>query len=241
MSQTCPQCSSTDSTWKAKAGKWECNACEERFDGPSRESPDASSSGTEVPAVVISGKKNVPEKQFVKESSDAYEERFSNDLVDYKKTATAIGKASTLTAEEIGRILEGLILSIRKLDRDIGIHLAVIGEWLKRCEDAHSTVGEFFSKEMPPVTGDGRTQESAWFFPWARMQGEGIAMANELMASKGPDYRLRMQELDDEKVVEYWDAHAGRYWFRYPKDLRVGGYAIDSGSPARFVEQGLNT
>ena len=176
----------------------------------------------------ISGEKNVPAKLFLKEASDAYEERFSNDLVDYKKTATAIGKASPLTAEEIGRILEGLILSIREFDRDIGIHLAVIGEWLKRCEeceDSHSTVGEVFRKEMPPVTGDGRTQESAWFFPWARMQGEGIAMAHELMASKGPDYRLRMQalvEMDEEKVVEYWDTDAGRYWFRYRKDPRLG-------------------
>ncbi len=30
----CPQCSSTFTTYKAKAGKWECSACEERFDAP---------------------------------------------------------------------------------------------------------------------------------------------------------------------------------------------------------------
>ena len=29
----CPHCSSTDTTWKSKAAKWECNACEERFEG----------------------------------------------------------------------------------------------------------------------------------------------------------------------------------------------------------------
>ena len=31
----CPNCSSADTTWKAKAEKWECNSCEERFDGKS--------------------------------------------------------------------------------------------------------------------------------------------------------------------------------------------------------------
>jgi hypothetical protein len=34
----CPHCSSPDTVWKAKAGKWECNSCEERFD---REAPAA--------------------------------------------------------------------------------------------------------------------------------------------------------------------------------------------------------
>jgi hypothetical protein len=29
----CPHCSSSDITWKSKAAKWECNACEERFEG----------------------------------------------------------------------------------------------------------------------------------------------------------------------------------------------------------------
>lgn len=29
----CPHCGKTDTSWKAKAGQWECNACEERFAG----------------------------------------------------------------------------------------------------------------------------------------------------------------------------------------------------------------
>ncbi|MGC9185642.1 MAG: hypothetical protein ACP5GC_09375, partial [Thiomonas sp.] len=33
-SPSCPKCHSTDTTWKAKAGQWECRECEERFDAP---------------------------------------------------------------------------------------------------------------------------------------------------------------------------------------------------------------
>lgn len=31
----CPHCSSTDTNWKSKAAKWECNSCEERFEATS--------------------------------------------------------------------------------------------------------------------------------------------------------------------------------------------------------------
>jgi hypothetical protein len=37
----CPYCHSTETIFKAKALKWECNSCEERFEDPSPES-DAS-------------------------------------------------------------------------------------------------------------------------------------------------------------------------------------------------------
>ena len=30
----CPHCSSSNSTWKAKAAEWECNSCETRYEGP---------------------------------------------------------------------------------------------------------------------------------------------------------------------------------------------------------------
>lgn len=30
---TCPHCGSIDTSWRSKAGQWECNACEERFPG----------------------------------------------------------------------------------------------------------------------------------------------------------------------------------------------------------------
>lgn len=34
MTTPCPHCSSAETVFKAKAGKWECNSCETRFEGP---------------------------------------------------------------------------------------------------------------------------------------------------------------------------------------------------------------
>ena len=31
---TCPHCASVDTSFKKKAGQWECNDCEKRFDAP---------------------------------------------------------------------------------------------------------------------------------------------------------------------------------------------------------------
>ena len=68
MSPTCPHCSSSDSTWKAKAAQWECSACEERFDGPAPDSaspspiPDSPSTPPEKPKVFLSyGRKDASE------------------------------------------------------------------------------------------------------------------------------------------------------------------------------------
>jgi tetratricopeptide (TPR) repeat protein len=84
----CPFCSSTDTIFKAKAAKWECNSCEERFEGPPPES-DASKQ-TSAP------KAAKPKRIFFSYGHDANRElvdRFKMDLearghqvwIDYKE------------------------------------------------------------------------------------------------------------------------------------------------------------
>ena len=101
MKQTCPHCSSTDSSWKAKAGKWECNSCEERFDGPAPDSASPSSSSqlqsSRPPS--LSDKAATPKRIFFSYGHDANRElvdRFKADLekrghtvwIDYKEIGT---------------------------------------------------------------------------------------------------------------------------------------------------------
>jgi tetratricopeptide (TPR) repeat protein len=101
MNQTCPHCSSTDSTWKAKAGKWECNACEERFDGaaPDSASPSPSSDLLAPTPPSLSDKAATPKRIFFSYGHDANRElvdRFKSDLekrghtvwIDYKEIGT---------------------------------------------------------------------------------------------------------------------------------------------------------
>ena len=86
----CPHCSSTDTAWKSKAAKWECNACEERFEGePPADQPE--SGRPPLPA-----KAAKPKRIFFSYGHDANRElvdRFKADLearghqvwIDYKE------------------------------------------------------------------------------------------------------------------------------------------------------------
>jgi tetratricopeptide (TPR) repeat protein len=93
MNQICPHCYSIDSTWKPKAAKWECNSCEERFDGPA---PDSASPS---PKPSLSDKAANPKKIFFSYGHDANRELvdlFKADLekrghtvwIDYKEIGT---------------------------------------------------------------------------------------------------------------------------------------------------------
>lgn len=163
-------------------------------------------------------------REFQKQASDAHKERFSDSLGDFKKYGLAIRKIDSASEDEISSFFRGLFLSLCELNRDIGIHLSVLSEWFRRCGSTRPIIQSIFRSLSPPVCGDGETQDSAWFFPLARMQGEGVAMAHDFMASKGAAFRLRRQGLvhmDDDKIVEYWDTDAGKFWFRYRKDPQL--------------------
>jgi tetratricopeptide (TPR) repeat protein len=86
----CPHCSSCDTIWKPKAAKWECNSCEERFEG---EPPVANSESVRPPLPAKAAK---PKRIFFSYGHDANRElvdRFKADLesrghkvwIDYKE------------------------------------------------------------------------------------------------------------------------------------------------------------
>jgi 3-methyladenine DNA glycosylase/8-oxoguanine DNA glycosylase/tetratricopeptide (TPR) repeat protein len=86
----CPHCSSIDTTWKSKAAKWECNACEERFAGePPADEPESV-------RPLLPAKAAKPKRIFFSYGHDANRElvdRFKADLearghqvwIDYKE------------------------------------------------------------------------------------------------------------------------------------------------------------
>lgn len=81
------------------------------------------------------------------------------------------------------------------------------------------TNGKSNKPEPYPVEGWG-TKEDPWFFPSARTSAEGVSMAHEFMSLKGPEYRLRRQalvDMDDQKILEYWETAVGTFWFRYAR------------------------
>ncbi len=89
----CHYCTSTDTVHKAKAGKWECNSCEERFDAPAPQFPLMAVTGD------VSAKAAQPRRIFFSYGHDANRElvdRFKEDLekrghqvwIDYKQIGT---------------------------------------------------------------------------------------------------------------------------------------------------------
>jgi hypothetical protein len=98
----CPHCSSIDTTWKSKAGKWECNACEERFEGE----PPADKPESERPH--FPAKATKPKRIFFSYGHDANRElvdRFKADLearghivwIDYKEIGSWDDWKGTIT------------------------------------------------------------------------------------------------------------------------------------------------
>ena len=98
----CPHCSSPDTTWKSKAAKWECNACEDRFEGePPAENPE--SLRPQLPS-----KAAKPKRIFFSYGHDANRElvdRFKADLetrghqvwIDYKEIGSWDDWKGTIT------------------------------------------------------------------------------------------------------------------------------------------------
>jgi hypothetical protein len=91
----CPYCSASDTAWKSKAGKWECNSCEERFEGDSR----VNLASTAIAQLTQVTKAAKPKRIFFSYGHDANRElvdRFKEDLekrghevwVDYKDIGT---------------------------------------------------------------------------------------------------------------------------------------------------------
>jgi len=88
----CPHCASTDTIWKAKASKWECNACEERFEGDAPACEEALG-GQHLPP-----KAAKPKRIFFSYGHDA-----NRDLVDrFKADLEARGHQVWIDYKEIG-------------------------------------------------------------------------------------------------------------------------------------------
>jgi len=98
----CPQCSSAETTWKSKAAEWECNSCEERFEGE----PPAGNPESVRP--LLPAKAAKPKRIFFSYGHDANRElvdRFKADLearghqvwIDYKEIGSWDDWKGTIT------------------------------------------------------------------------------------------------------------------------------------------------
>jgi hypothetical protein len=72
---------------------------------------------------------------------------------------------------------------------------------------------------IPIPTGDGLTKETAYFFPEAESNFDGVAMAYAFMNSRGPEFRRIKQcihiESTDTEIIEWWETPSGKFWFRH--------------------------
>ncbi len=150
----CPFCSSTDTIFKAKAAKWECNSCEERFEGTSPES-DASKQTS-------SPKAAKPKRIFFSYGHDANRElvdRFKVDLetrghqvwIDYKQIGTWDNWKEAITRGIHDAEMAIAFLSIHST-RDPGVCRNEVAMALQHFGKVYPVLVEQVPPESIPVT-----------------------------------------------------------------------------------------
>ena len=152
----CPHCSSADTTWKAKAAKWECNACEERFPGESP-APDAF-----TPKVEVEAKAAKPKRIFFSYGHDANRElvdRFKADLesrghrvwIDYKEIGSWDDWKGTITRGIHDAEMAIAFLSLHST-RDPGVCRNEVAMALQHFGKVYPVLVEQVPLESIPVT-----------------------------------------------------------------------------------------
>lgn len=155
MNPTCLHCSSTDTIWKPKAGKWECYACEERFEG------EAPSGGASTPAP-LSAKADKPKRIFFSYGHDANRElvdRFKADLedrghqvwIDYKEIGSWDDWKGAITRGIHDAQLAIAFLSIHST-RDPGVCRNEVAMALQHFGKVYPVLVEEVPRESIPVT-----------------------------------------------------------------------------------------
>ena len=152
----CPLCSSTDTAWKAKASKWECNACEERFEG------DAPAGNPEPVRPHLPAKAAKPKRIFFSYGHDANRElvdRFKADLearghqvwIDYTEIGSWDDWKGTITRGIHDSEMAIAFLSIHST-RDPGVCRNEVAMALQHFGKVYPVLVESVPLESIPVT-----------------------------------------------------------------------------------------
>jgi len=150
----CPHCSSTDTAWKSKASKWECNACEERFEG---QPPRAEQVDSQLPK-----KAAKPKRIFFSYGHDGNRElvdRFKTDLearghqvwIDYKEIGSWDDWKGTITRGIHDAEMAIAFLSIHST-RDPGVCRNEVAMALQHFGKVYPVLVEHVPLESIPVT-----------------------------------------------------------------------------------------
>ena len=151
----CPFCSSMDTQFKAKAGRWECQACEERFDG-------TSPSGSSPLPPSLSDKAAKPKRIFFSYGHDANRElvdRFKADLesrghqvwIDYKEIGAWDDWKGAITRGIHDAEMAIAFLSIHST-RDPGVCRNEVAMALQHFGKVYPVLVEEVPRESIPVT-----------------------------------------------------------------------------------------
>ena len=150
----CPHCSSIDTAWKSKAAKWECNACEERFEG---QPPSAEQVHSQLPQ-----KAAKPKRIFFSYGHDGNRElvdRFKTDLearghqvwIDYKEIGSWDDWKGTITRGIHDAEMAIAFLSIHST-RDPGVCRNEVAMALQHFGKVYPVLVEQVPLESIPVT-----------------------------------------------------------------------------------------
>ena len=199
----CLHCSSSDTVWKSKAGKWECGSCEERFDAK----VPADLFPVSAAASLVSIKASKPKRIFFSYGHDANRDlvdRFKTDLegrghqvwIDYKEIGTWDDWKGTITRGIHDAELAIAFLSIHST-RDPGVCRNEVSMALQHFGKVYPVLVEQVPQESIPVT-------------IAHLQWPDLSRWREFRDQEDLDFE-RFYEEKFSEIVSRVEGEAGRF------------------------------
>lgn len=87
---------------------------------------------------------------------------------------------------------------------------------LDLCFVEHATLGNAFATKAPIPKGDGKTKDSAYWFPKARTKPEAVELCYEFLAQRGDTIvSRRVRAIEGGSVYHMFTTDNGQFWFKF--------------------------
>lgn len=111
----------------------------------------------------------------------------------------------------------GFLAMLENLELDIGARVYALSGVLQRMSLPGAKIQNVFSERTAQPTGDGLSEDTAFYFQNARNHKEAISMTYRFLEERGiPSNCVRnLGSVSEGFLSEYWETSAGKLWFRY--------------------------
>lgn len=123
------------------------------------------------------------------------------------------------------RICSATIRSVESLSIELQRHIIILSSLTSRACRQDAKIPRVFAKREPKPQGDGKSRETAFFFPKARDAVEEIGMLYEFLEKQGVTGSCTREadysRISDGVVYNVFETDSGKIWFKTLKHIAV--------------------